>query len=153
MTLYILCGVPGSGKSTMSMQIAKEQNAKLYSYDEIKRDSKLTSFDDICELIYQRIITDLSNGFNVVYDAPHTKIKHRVDTLEHLAGVYCTKVLIVMKTPLDECLRRNSRRQGHEYIPEPIIHDFYNSFEPPNLDEGWDEIREVRPYEVTLTSD
>ena len=153
MTLYVLCGIPGSGKSTMSMQIAKEQNAKLYSYDAIKRDSKLTSFDDICAFIYQRIITDLSNGFNVVYDAPHTKIKHRVAILEHLADVYCTKVLITMKTPLDECLRRNSHRQGHEYIPEHIIHDFYNSFEPPDLGEGWDEIREVRPYEVNLTSD
>ena len=151
--IYILCGIPSSGKTTIATQLAQEQNAKLYSYDVIKRDSKLTSFDDICALIYQRIINDLSNGFNVVYDAPHTKIKHRVGILEHLAGVCCTKVLIVMKTPLDECLIRNSHRQGNEYIPEPIIHDFYNSFEPPNLDEGWDEIREVRPYEVNLTSD
>ena len=153
MTLYVLCGIPGSGKSTMSMQIAKEQNAKLYSYDVIKRDSKLTSFNDICTLIYQQIITDLSNGFNVVYDAPHTKIKHRASILEHLANVYCTKVLIMMKTPLAECIRRNSHRQGYEYVPEHIIYDFYNSFEPPDLDEGWDEIREVRPYEVNLTID
>ena len=36
-----LCGIPGSGKSTLSKKLTQTYNAKLYSYDEICRQSEL----------------------------------------------------------------------------------------------------------------
>lgn len=138
--IYILCGVPASGKTTKGTQLSKKNGAKLYSYDVVRRESKLKSFDDICKVIYQKIHNDLMNGLNVVYDAPHTKLKHRKDILEAISDISCKKVLIVMNTPIEECIRRNACRDNSVCLPEPIIYDFYNTFEYPTLDEGWDEI-------------
>lgn len=138
--IYVLCGIPGSGKTTKAIQLAEENNAKLYSYDVIKHNSKLVYFEDISDIIYQNIRDDLLNGYNVIYDAPHTRLKHRNGVLKSISDISCKKILIVMDTALKECLNRNSSRDGALCLPEPIIYNFYNNFEPPTLDEGWDEI-------------
>lgn len=138
MTLYVLCGIPGSGKTTISTQLAQEQEAKLYSYDVIRRDSKLGSFNDICTLIYQYINTDLFDGFDVVYDAPNHKLKYRKDILNTISDVSCKKICVVLLTPFEECLKRNANREAR--LPEFLLHDMYNKFEFPTLEEGWDDI-------------
>ena len=32
--IYVFCGIPASGKTTLSQQLAQQHNAKLYCYDE-----------------------------------------------------------------------------------------------------------------------
>lgn len=138
MMFYVLCGIPASGKTTLATSLAKEINAKLYSYDVIKRNSKIGSFEDICTLIYQRINTDLSNGFNVVYDAPNEKLKYRKDILNMTSNIVCKKILVVMATPLEQCLERNRTRKNR--LPDFIIQQSKQMFELPTLAEGWDDI-------------
>lgn len=135
---YVLCGIPASGKTTMATQLAKEQNAKLYSYDAVRRNSKLASFNDVCTLVHKRINTDLSNGHNVVYDAPNHKLKYRQDLLNAISDIPHKKICIVLLTPFKECLKRNVNREVR--LPDFVLYDMYNKFEPPTLDEGWDEI-------------
>lgn len=45
MNLYVLCGLPGSGKTTFSQKLKEKYNAKLYCYDEFikKYNSSLNS--------------------------------------------------------------------------------------------------------------
>lgn len=136
--LYIFCGIPASGKTTMATQLAKEQDAKLYSYDVIRRDLKLSSFDDICSLIYQRIKTDLSNGLNVVYDAPNHRLKYRQNVINTISNIPCKKICVVLLTPFEECLKRNANREAR--LPDFVLYDLYNKFELPTLNEGWDDI-------------
>ena len=135
---YVLCGIPGSGKSTIATQLAKEQNAKVYSYDTVRHESKLGAFEDICTLICQNIISDLSDGHNVIYDAPNHKLIYRQDILNAISDIPCKKICVVLLTPFEECLKRNVNRETR--LPDFVLHEIYSNFELPTLDEGWDEI-------------
>lgn len=143
MKLLIFSGPPGSGKTKLSKEIAAKQNMLRFSFDE-----------EYCfqhkELV-PLVVEALHNGRSVVVDSVYAERRHRTDLLSAIADIPCYKTLIYMATPIDECVRRNAQRINP--LPEFIVRDIYNSFESPNLDEGWDEIREVRPYEVNLTSD
>lgn len=129
-TLYVMCGSPGSGKSTLSKQIANEQNLVRLSLDEIGyiRQHKLIP----------HVVDTLKEGKSVVADSLYTKKQWRVELLQSVKPLGCRCVLLRMSTPLDECIRRNRGRDGA--LPDFVIEDIYNSIELPTLDEGWDEI-------------
>lgn len=134
MTLTILCGPAGSGKTTLSKKLAEEQNAIRYSFDEMR-----------ClqhKELFPHILKSLENGQNVVVDALFTRIVQRKMLLEAIRDIECERVLIYMNTPLDECVRRNAQRDNP--LPNFVIESIYETIEPPTLSEGWDEIREVK---------
>lgn len=125
-----MCGSPGSGKSTLSKQIANEQNLVRLSLDEMGyiRQHKLIP----------HVVDALKEGKSVVADSLYTKKQWRTELLQAVENLGCRCVLLRMSTPLDECIRRNRGRDGA--LPDFVIEDIYNSIEPPTLDEGWDEI-------------
>lgn len=129
-TLYVMCGIPGSGKSTLSKKLANEQNLVRLSLDEMGyvRQHKLIP----------HIVDALKEGKSVVADSLYTKEKWRTELLKAVKPIGCRCVLLHMSTPLDECIRRNAGRENT--LPDFVIEDIYNSIEPPTLDEGWDEI-------------
>ena len=140
--LILFCGSPGSGKTTLSKKIADEQNAIRLSFDEMR------CFQHK-ELI-PRAVEALRNDKNVVVDSVYTRAEWRKAILEATKNIDCKHILIYMNTPLEECICRNANRTHS--LPEFMVIGIYNSFEMPNLDEGWDEIIEVKHYEVNLTS-
>lgn len=129
MILLVLCGSPGSGKTTLSKQITEKQNTNRLSFDEMR-----------ClqhkELIQPTLEALQSN--NVVVDSVFSRISQRKLILEATKNIDCKRILIYMTTPLEECIRRNAQRPNP--LPEFMVRDIYNSFEIPTLDEGWDEI-------------
>lgn len=129
-TLYVMCGIPGSGKSTLSKKIANELNIVRFSLDEMGyiRQHKLIP----------HVIDALKEGKSVIADSLYTKEKWRTELLQIVKPIGCRCVLLRMSTALDECIRRNHGRDGA--LPDFVIEDIYNSIEPPTLDEGWDEI-------------
>ena len=143
MQLLIFSGPPGSGKTTLSKEIATKQNMLRFSFDE----EHCLQHKELVPLVVEA----LHNGRSVVVDAVYAERRHRTDLLSAVTDIPCQKKLIFMATPIDECVRRNAHRINP--LPEFMVRDIYNSFESPNFDEGWDEIREVRPYEVSLTGD
>lgn len=130
MTLYLFCGAPASGKSTLSKQIAEQHNAERISFDErhYMRHNQMI----------QPIVEALMNEKNVVADSVFTYVKQRKMILDAVKDISCRKVLVYMTTPLDECLRRNANRKNH--LPDFVVESFFQTIEPPTLDEGWDEI-------------
>lgn len=130
MMLFIFCGSPASGKTSLSKKISEEQKATRYSFDEMHcfQHKELVS----------PIIHSLLMGENVVVDALFTRIIQRKMILEATKNINCEKILIFMDTPLEECIRRNTQRPNP--LPEFMIRDIYNSIEIPTLDEGWDDI-------------
>lgn len=139
MILYILCGLPASGKTTLSFQLATEHDAKLYHYDEFKRDSKPQENKQTHQRLYNQIKQDLLQGYDVVLDDLHTRLEWRQDLLSALQDIPCKKILVVMTTPLEECVRRNSERQNGR-LPDFVIYHLNSRYQPPSLEEGWDEI-------------
>lgn len=138
MILYIFCGIPASGKSTLSRQLAEQHNAKLHCYDNLPNAHNPRQKDAVHTQMWTSIVEDLQNGHNVVCDDLHTTKEWRENTLKALTDVDCRKILVVMTTPLEECLKRNANREAR--LPDFVLYDLNEKFELPTLDEGWDDI-------------
>lgn len=152
--LYILCGIPGSGKSTLAQKIAVQHTAKLHCYDSLPNAHTTGKTKTVHEQMWRDIAADLIAGNDVVCDDLHTKTQWRRDILDALYGVECKKILVVMDTPLEECLRRNANRTAR--LPNFVVCDLHGKYEAPTLDEGWDEIIYVKEdgnYEFDFTGD
>ena len=135
--LFVMCGSAGAGKTTMSKILEHKHNAVRYSFDEMHciRHRELIPY----------IIDSLKTGKNVVVDALYDKAKFRQELLQATNQLGCKRILVYVNTELAECINRNLNRETQ--LPVFIIESIYHTFEPPNLDEGWDEIIEVRPYD------
>lgn len=128
--LIVLCGIPGSGKTTLSKQLVEDYNAVRHSFDELRLSKRRDLFPYIKH--------SLENNKNVVADAPHTDKKTRLELLESIKDIDCKRTLVFMDTPFEECVRRNAQRPRP--LPYMILQSFNRSLERPTLDEGWDEI-------------
>ncbi len=136
--ILILCGIPGSGKTTLSKQLAKQHQAKLHCFDSLPHAHHPKYADTVRSQMWSDIAKDLRDGYSVVVDDLHTKLKWRQRLLSAVANIDCKKILVVMSTPLDECLHRNANREMR--LPAFIVENIHSSYEPPTRDEGWDEI-------------
>ena len=136
--LISLCGIPGSGKTTLSKQLAEEHNAILHCYDDLPGAHSISKQAEVHRQMYQRAAQDLRNGQNVVIDDLHTDKEKRRMVLDALADVECRKVLVVLETPLEICLQRNRNRKMR--LPDGVVTGCASRYEAPRLDEGWDEI-------------
>lgn len=130
--LITLSSPSGAGKSTLSHKLTEQYNAVRYSFDEIK----CLRHSELIELI----TTSLKNGESVVADSLYSEVKLRKELLEAVKDIECNKICIYITTSLEECLRRNAKREGKARLPDWVIEHIYETFEPPTLDEGWDEI-------------
>lgn len=128
--LIVFCGAPGSGKTTESIKIAEQYNAIRYSLDEMKK----YYLKDL--IPYTR--ESLLQGKNVVLDSLYTRTFMRLDLLNAIKDIQCKKILIVMNTPLEECLERNSKRE--KSLPYLSVVGTFKTIQYPSLEEGWDEI-------------
>lgn len=129
-TLIILCGIPGSGKTTLSKEINNIYNYSRISMDENKY---LHHSDMIPE-----IINNLTSGKNVIVDVCYAKRKFRKTLLDAIKDIDCKRICIHVQTPLESCQERNYRRSRR--VPSFLINCMYSTFEHPTKDEGWDEI-------------
>lgn len=137
-TLYVICGLPGSGKSTLCEYLSKSEGLVVCSYDKIARTSQLTSNE-----VYTKWVTDIKlellNGKDVIADSTNLTVKSRKELLQYLGNIDCRKVLIALNTPLSECIKRNESRQFS--LPYIVIADAAKIYEFPREDElGWDDI-------------
>lgn len=128
----------GSGKSTYARQLSKDVGAKLYEIDEFYSGHKLLNHREITELLHTNIQNDLLNGLNVVCDGTYATKFVRKNLLDSIANITCIKTIIVMGTPLDECIKRNESRNNK--VPKAVLMKFAEMYQKPTLDEGWDKI-------------
>ena len=135
---FIMCGPPGSGKSTLSKQLADQNNAKLFCFDSLPNSHNPKYAESVRKQMWADIAEELRAGQSIVCDDVHTKLKWRSGFLTTTADIPCKKVLVVMTTPLDECLQRNANRKFR--LPNLVVENSYKNMEPPTLDEGFDEI-------------
>ena len=136
-TAYVLCGVQGSGKTTIARKLEVE-DIKRFSFDELDGAETFENGALLKTQMHNDAISALKTGADVVLDAAYTTISQRKEVLSDLSGADCRKVLIVMITPYAECLRRNAMRENP--IPEHMIVMCKKLYRSPTLSEGWDEI-------------
>lgn len=140
--LYMLVGIPGSGKST----IAKNLDAKIFSSDDLRKefwgDENIQGDNNLLfEELHKRIVKSLKNNEDCVYDATNLSSKRRIQFLKLISDIDCEKICILVVTDYELCLRRNKERERK--VPESVIKNMYKSIEIPSYREGWDDIRVI----------
>ena len=143
--LYMLIGLPASGKSTIAKEISKSEDAEIVSSDEIRKEL-LGDINDQSqnELVFKEVgkrIKDRLKVGNVIYDATNIDYKKRRAFLQQLNKMEVKKIAVLIATPYEECLERNAKRKRS--VPEYVIKRMYHNFYIPQKYEGFDDI-EIR---------
>lgn len=141
-SFIMLCGLPGSGKSTYAKNILSDNTIWLSS-DKI-REELYGSEDEqgeanmVFDEMRKRTSKALKEGKDVVYDACNINSKKRIALLKELRKISCIKKCIICATPYEKCIERDSSRA--RTVKESVIKRMYMSWNTPFYYEGWDEI-------------
>jgi predicted kinase len=145
--IYILCGVPGSGKSTWARKQIEELDGKgiIISRDVIR--FSMLGDDDAYfaheDAVFDEFIKKIQEAINdeehtsIFIDATHLNEKNRNKVLSRIWRMGDDVVIgVYFDIPLEECLRRNAQRTGRALVPETVIKNMYeNLTKPLELDE------------------
>src|SRR3990172_3790048 len=113
--IYIMRGLPASGKSTTAREMFEEEGIKRVSKDDLRamlHSGKYTPELETFVLDVRNAVVELTvkKGFDIVVDDTNLNPVH-VEALQDLAKAVGASVCIIdMTTPVDECIRRDAER-------------------------------------------
>lgn len=152
--LYVLVGVPGSGKTTWighqtfnwdrTVHVSTDQFVEKYARTVGK------TYKEVFEYVMPSAVSQMAmqarKGFVddkiVVWDQTSTTILSRAKKLRMCPEHY-TKIAVVFDTPGPETHAKFLDRPGKE-IPNEVIADMIKNFETPTIEEGFDKIIKAR---------
>ena len=145
--LVLMCGIPGSGKSTFLQQNVKNKpNTVIISRDEIRfsivkpYENYFSREDEVVKIFWKQINDALAAGKNVYVDQTSITPRSRTWLLQHVHGYKRASVLWIDEC-LKTCLERNEMRKGtRAYVPENVIRRMTNQFVVPSVKEGFDAV-------------
>lgn len=145
-TLYMLVGVPGSGKTTW-IKNNKHDAVVLSTDDYIERSAEKQGktysevFKDVIGFATDQMEKDLvqavQNKRDIIWDQTNLTAKSRKSKLSRIPKEY-KKVAVFFGVPSD--LRDRLASRPGKVIPEPIIISMINQLQPPSKEEGFDEV-------------
>jgi len=146
-TLYIVVGLPGSGKSTYATNFIKDKDIEYLSSDELRAKFGSGETDQTCTNqvfghIKRKVDEFLKDGKNVLVDATNVNRKERSHYI-NTAKKYGTKVVaIVFKMDRQGLIDRNKKRgeQGGRVVPTFVIDKMLAKYEEPSYSEGIDMV-------------
>jgi len=153
-TLYVLVGVPGSGKTTWigrqmfdwtnTVIVSTDHHVEQYArsigktYSEVFKDYMPTAVD----LMAKTAVDAFKNNKVVIWDQTSTTATTRARKLR-MAPAHYKKVAVVFKTPNADTHAKMLNRPGKE-IPTEIVQDMIDKFEYPTVEEGFDSIIDAK---------
>lgn len=142
LTLYVMCGLPASGKSTWAEKISQLTGAEIVSSDQIRKELYGSEEiqgnpKEVFREFGRRIREAIDNGKSVIADSTGINVQERAATL--CAGRNADrKICFYINTPVEECKRRNAERERH--VPEFVYDRMLGKLEPPMQKEGFNDI-------------
>ena len=140
--IYLMCGVPASGKSTWANMAAEENGGIVISRDEIRyslvpeNENYFSKEDEVFAKFVYAINNCLSYGIENIYiDATHINKASRKKLLTHIDTNGHNLICEVFDVGIYELFARNLRRTGRAQVPEAVISKMYVSFEDPTVKE------------------
>lgn len=149
--LYVLVGVPASGKSTWVHNQNWVDECVYVSTDEFveayAKECGLTYsevFDEYMpraiELMIERVLWAKALGKDIIWDQTSTTIKTRTKKLRMLPDYYA--IAVVFKIPQSAELQRRLTSRPGKIIPQDVVDSMCLQLinEPPTIEEGFKEI-------------
>ena len=145
--LIILCGIPGSGKSTYANKYIEQNSSGTHlSSDTIRKelygDENIQGNPaDVFSLMQKRAIEVLNNGCDVLYDATNITRKDRAGIIcvcPKFAKIECH----IIWAPIETCIERDLNRE--RTVGKEVIDKMLKRFQAPYYDEGIDKIEIIR---------
>lgn len=147
--LFVLVGIPASGKSFYATNCIKETGGIHISRDNIRYAllSDTNSYFDFEPIVYKTWIeaikaaidSNAANTENIYVDATTLSVKRREELFRKLElANRKNQVSIRMKvftTDAKTCIERNSHRTGRARVPEATIYAMQKNFQMPVVDE------------------
>ena len=144
--LYLMCGLPGSGKTTVAKNVVKnDPNIKYVSRDDIRYTmvSDQEHYFDRENEVYREFCNQISRwlqqGNYVIADATHLTKNSRKKLLNNIIKPVQIRCIFV-NTPFDICMERNSKRKGITRVPDKQMYRMKNTLQVPSAIEGFDMI-------------
>ena len=146
--VYVLVGVPGSGKSTWvsnqdwakdcvyissDKHIEDEAQRQGKTYNEVFKDYATTAVS----LMLDDVIAAREAGKDIIWDQTSVNVKSRKKKFSMLPDYY--HIAVVFPTPEPEEHARRLNRPG-KHIPKDVLQSMINNFEMPTEEEGFKEI-------------
>lgn len=155
--LFIMCGIPGSGKSTFIKNYFKEDTIVI-SRDQIRL-SLLKEGEDyfahekeVCKIMWSSISNVLKEGKTVVVDQTSLTPRSRRYLIDHVEGYEKVNIFWV-KTDLKTAIARNEKRKGTiAFVPPSQICRMFSQFIPPTLEEGFTKIYILENEQLSVKS-
>lgn len=151
--LWLLVGIPGSGKSTWVREQLDSEHKHWISRDAIRfevvqEDEEYFSKEKkVFGLFARAVQADIDSDFitDIYADATHINEASREKLLGRLKNLENVNLnAVVFDISLETCLERNAQRTGRACVPETAIRNMYNNFRNPALDKRqYDKIIEM----------
>lgn len=149
--MYLMVGLPRSGKSTWINANKKNLNAIVLSNDWVREnilhaehsksnDPAIWMLVDGCARIL------LSQKQNVIIDGIHLTKSIRKFFIQMARECGANVVIVWIDTPLQECLRRN---QFDHKLPDETLHKMYEEMETPQPSE-YDRLIYEKYYDIVV---
>ena len=154
-TVYMMIGLPGSGKSTYRNELMQQNEIehcvstddliekyaedRNTTYNEVFKEAIGTASDKVDWLIEHYV----RDNESFVWDQTNVNAKSRKGKLMKIPKYYKKVAIVVECENKDEHQKRLDSREG-KTIPKHIMENMEKSFEYPTLEEGFDEIRLIK---------
>lgn len=142
--LYVMCGLSGSGKSTIAKQITNDNpDTVIISTDMIREQltgeiGDQSQNDEVFEIFHTLIRKRLENKYNVIADATNITMKSRRAILNKVNGLDIEKICYIIPKPFEWCQQDNKNRPHP--VPDEVLEKQIRRFEIPFIEEGWSKI-------------
>lgn len=145
--LIILCGPPGSGKTTYATKYIEEHPDTVHlSSDRIRKElhgdeSVQDNPGEVFAIMQKRATTGLDFGYSVIYDATSMTRKDRAGIIA-LCPKFAKIECHIIWAPIETCIERDAARE--RTVGKAVIDKMLKRFQAPYYDEGIDEIKIIR---------
>lgn len=149
-TVHLLCGRPGSGKTTFARELEETHKAMRYTYDEWMvqlygrsppADQFEALFNRVSNLIWRIATRNLALGTDVILDKGFWYKRDRENVRQAAAAIGAESKLYFLDAPIDvlrkRILTRSKGDQNYLWINDQAFTEFINRFEPPGDDEDF----------------
>lgn len=142
--LFIMCGIPGSGKTYFCKNKVKGDYVYV-SRDEIRfallgeDDPYFSKEKEVWKHFVAKIEAGLEAGKDVYADATHLNPASRSKLMDCIVSADEINA-IYFDIPFELILKQNAQRVGRAYVPEQQLKSMARNYQKPEYLEGFDNI-------------